>query len=135
MSEKDEPVESYFRVWKKSLDFAGRARRREFWTFILIHFIVVQVLAELDQAYVDILFEADFGLVSTLYVYIGLLPSLAVTVRRLHDTNCSGWTMFLLWVPFGMLALLILLAEDSHTGSNRYGPNPKNPVQHLAEVF
>lgn len=116
----------YVRAWKRSFDFAGRARCREFWFFMLIHVVVATVLKELDGAFLGELLGRDFGLLNSTYVSVGMLPAIAVTVRRLHDIDCSAWWMLLALVPCGVLGLLPLLISNSQRDSNRYGPNPKD---------
>jgi len=102
-------------------DFSGRARRAEYWWFWLINSVGGFALAILGVA---LLPEAGL-IVFGLWYLATLLPSLAVTVRRLHDTNKSGWTMLLGFIPFGGIVLLIFLLVDGDTGANRYGYPPK----------
>ena len=62
------------------------------------------------------------------YIYVGaiLIPSIAVAVRRLHDTNRSGWWYFISIIPIiGTIILIVFLVQDSQPGENKYGPNPK----------
>ena len=68
----------------------------------------------------------DGGLPNLLFVVAMLIPSLAVTFRRLHDSNHSGWWLLIGFVPIiGFMILLILMVQDSQAGANQYGPNPK----------
>ena len=68
----------------------------------------------------------DVGLPNLLFVVAMLIPSLAVTFRRLHDTDHSGWWLLIGFVPIiGMMILLIVMVQDSQAGANQYGPNPK----------
>ena len=106
-------------VLKKYAVFSGRARRKEYWMYTLFVTIIYIVLAVIGavakQAWIPIVF----------YVAI-LLPSLAVLVRRLHDTGRSGW-----WVLFGLvplaggITLLVFTCLDGEPGENKYGSNPK----------
>ncbi len=67
------------------------------------------------------------GPLTSIYMLAVLLPNLAVAVRRLHDTGRSGWYLLMLLIPFvGLLLFLILMAQDSHPGDNRYGADPKH---------
>jgi uncharacterized membrane protein YhaH (DUF805 family) len=102
------------------VDFSGRARRSEFWWFALF-----QCMASVCAALLDWVFNSPT--VFQILVFLGLvLPSLAVTVRRLHDTNRSGWSYFISLIPFvGGILLLIFECEDSGEDPNRYGPSPK----------
>ncbi|EYB68823.1 hypothetical protein DEIPH_ctg017orf0197 [Deinococcus phoenicis] len=116
-------------------DFRGRARRREYWMFVLINGVITLILqlpylfggaAQVAAG------ESLSGLallsllVSSLYGLAVLVPSLAVGVRRLHDTGRSGWWMLIGLIPFvGGIILLIFTVMDSQPGSNKWGPNPK----------
>jgi uncharacterized membrane protein YhaH (DUF805 family) len=116
-------MESYFRVIRKYMDFSGRADRREFWMFALCNFIVWIVFAILSK--IPIL-GFIFRIVSFLYMLAVLVPSLAVAARRLHDTNQSGFLLFIALVPFaGIVVVLILCALQGTMGDNRYGPDPR----------
>lgn len=99
--------------------FSGRARRQEYWMYTLVYFlfyIVAQVI--------DTVLTAGF---LTLILSFGLLlPSLGVTVRRLHDTGKSGWWILISVIPIvGAIVLLVFLCLDSKPGENKFGPNPK----------
>lgn len=110
----------YFEVLKKYAVFGGRARRKEYWMFVLFNFIISLVI-NLVAAFVEILFFLYY-----LYMLAILIPGIAVTVRRLHDTNRSGWWWFISVVPvIGAIILIVFLAQDSQPGENQYGPNPK----------
>lgn len=102
----------YLTVLKKYADFNGRARRKEYWMFYLINVIISIILSILGAA-------MDFSFLDTIYSVAVLVPSLAAGVRRLHDTNHSGW--FIL-VP---LYNLYLLCINGTQGENRFGPDPK----------
>jgi uncharacterized membrane protein YhaH (DUF805 family) len=102
---------------KKYADFTGRARRKEYWMFILIYFIINITLAVLGLDIIS-------GLVA-----IGLLvPSISIAARRLHDTGRSGWWQLIVLIPIiGFIVLIVFLAQDSHD-ANDYGVNPKSGV-------
>ncbi len=108
-------------VFHQYAGFTGRARRSEYWFFVLFT-VLVYVAASVVDAVLGIpLF--------TLVVALGLLvPTLAVSVRRLHDTGRSGWWMLLSLVPFGGIVLIVFDCLDSEPGPNRFGPSPKQPV-------
>jgi uncharacterized membrane protein YhaH (DUF805 family) len=115
----------YLKVLKAYAVFTGRARRKEYWMFILISVLVTAGLVVVDV--ILGLRIGNNGLLSTLYGLAVLIPALAVAVRRLHDTNRSGWWLLLVLVPFfGSLTLLVFFVLDSSPGTNRFGPNPKN---------
>lgn len=92
--------------FNKFADFNGRARRSEFWWFQLFAYLVSSVTCGIG------------GLVL-------LIPLLAVTSRRLHDTGHSGWWQLIQLVPFGVILIIIWGVQDSDPGPNEYGPNPK----------
>lgn len=73
--------------------------------------------------------EAGIGLLSGLYTLAVLIPSIAVSVRRLHDTNRSGWWLLISLVPLvGAIVLFVFLVLDSHPGEHQYGSNPKAAI-------
>jgi Predicted membrane protein len=113
----------YFEVLKKYVAFYGRARRTEFWMFVLINTIIGIVLSTLVAV------TNRFGLfvaIQYLYSLAVLLPGLGVTVRRLHDTGKSGWFILLGLIPLvGEIILIVFCAQDSQPGANTYGENPK----------
>ncbi len=116
----------YIGVLKKYAVFEGRARRAEYWYFALFNFIAGIVLAILDRTFGSISAATGVGILGTIYGLAVLIPSLAVSVRRLHDTDRSGWWLLLLFIPFiGALVILIFMVLDSTPGDNRFGPNPK----------
>jgi uncharacterized membrane protein YhaH (DUF805 family) len=109
-------------VLTKYADFSGRARRSEYWWFYLAYILASIVASLIDQAIGFPLFQIILGL--------GLLiPSLAVGVRRLHDTGRSGWWLLIGLVPLvGIIVLIVFFCTDSQPGTNKYGPSPKEPV-------
>ncbi len=127
----------------KYAQFHGRARRREFWLFVLFVFIVVSIAASVDftlglappWAYlgrpwsfgqilpVHVLYGGPFTLLTSLLLVI---PSLAVTVRRLHDSDRSGAWVFINLIPFiGGIVILLFMILDGTPGPNAYGPDPQ----------
>jgi uncharacterized membrane protein YhaH (DUF805 family) len=115
----------YLKVLKAYAVFTGRARRKEYWMFVLISVLIAIGLAVLDV--VLGLRVGGKGLLSTLYSLAVLIPALSVAVRRLHDTNRSGWWLLLGLLPVvGSLVLLVFFVLDSTPGTNRFGPNPKS---------
>ena len=117
----------YLEVWKKFAQFDGRARRSEYWYFFLFNFIVAFVLALID---VFILGGSESGFLplTILYSLAVIIPGLAVTIRRLHDIDRSGWWLLINFIPFGGIVLLIFYFMDSTPGDNEYGPNPKEKM-------
>lgn len=107
--------------------FSGRSSRREYWTFTLCVFacnLVAYTIFSIGLA-MDIGILAGIGGIVYLAISLAsLIPSLAVTVRRLHDTDRSGWAMLISIVPFGAIFLLIWLFTAGAPAANRFGPPP-----------
>ena len=102
----------YLKVLQNYATFSGRARRSEYWYFVLFNFIISIVVGLIEGA----MGTEALGVIYSLAV---LIPSLAVAVRRMHDVGKSGW--FLL-IP---IYNLILACTDGDKGDNKYGPDPK----------
>lgn len=116
----------YLGALKQYAVFKGRARRKEYWFFILFNLIASLVLTVVDFMTGTLDVELGMGLLSGLYSLAILIPSLAVTVRRLHDTDHTGWWLLIGLVPLiGAIVLLIFTLQDSKPGDNQYGANPK----------
>jgi uncharacterized membrane protein YhaH (DUF805 family) len=112
-------MEWYLKVLRQYADFTGRARRKEYWMFTLVSGIISVVLAILDNVLTT-------SLLGALYSLAVLLPSLAVGVRRLHDTGRSGWWLLIGIIPLiGWIVLIVFLATDGERQPNAYGPDPK----------
>ena len=115
----------YLAVLKKYATFTGRARRKEYWYFVLFSLIISVVLAVLDVM-LGTHYGRTGGLLGNIYGLAVLLPSLAVSARRLHDTDRSGWWLLIVLIPLiGAIVLLVFMCQDSKPGTNPYGPNPK----------
>lgn len=113
MSFKDAVVTCF----KKYVDFSGRARRSEYWYFALFTGIVEFVLGLICR---------DIPIIISLFSLATMLPTLAVTWRRLHDVNKCGAWVFISLVPIvGWILLLVWSCKDSNPGENRFGPCPK----------
>jgi uncharacterized membrane protein YhaH (DUF805 family) len=116
----------YLDVLKKYMVFDGRATRSEYWYFVLFNIIISMVLGGIDFITGTLDMETGVGLLSGLYSLFILLPMLAVSIRRLHDTGRSGWWFFIQIIPIiGTIAYLIFMVQDSQFDSNQYGVNPK----------
>lgn len=99
--------------FNKYLDFSGRAKRPEFWWFVLFCFLVSMALGMVSST------------ISGLFSLATLLPSLAVGARRLHDTDRSGWWQLIWLIPIiGWIVLLVFMAQEGESGDNQYGPVP-----------
>lgn len=114
----------YFKVLRHYATFHGRAHRREFWMFALVNIILYGVLRVMDN-----ILGWQHGGLSLIYSLLLLLPSLAVQVRRLHDTDRSWRWLLLLFIPFfGWLALLAFYSQHGTKEENRFGPEPKSDL-------
>lgn len=116
----------YLKVLKQYADFSGRARRKEYWMFVLFNMIFTIVAMILDNVLGIAMEEIGYGPLYGLYALAMLIPGLAVAVRRLHDVGKSGWMILIALIPLiGSIWLLVLMVTDSNTGENQYGQNPK----------
>lgn len=115
-------MSSYIEVLKKYAVFSGRARRREFWTFFVISTSIVVVLS-LFEAFAGIAPDARRSVLATIYQLAVLIPSIAVGVRRMHDSDHSGW-----WLLVPIVNLVYALSEGTR-GDNKHGPDPKGVHQ------
>ena len=116
---------------KNYANFSGRARRSEFWYFVLWQFIFEGALVLAASVIMALSSESNPGvtlinLVLSLFALATLLPTFAVGVRRLHDTGKSGWWMLLGLIPLGGLVVFVFQAMDGEPGANQWGPNPKS---------
>ena len=123
-------MEWYIKVLKNYAEFEGRARRKEYWMFTLVNFLIVMALQAVLFMVAGMNPESALGLLLSgilgIYSLGVFIPSLAVGVRRLHDTGRSGWWLLIGIVPvIGFIVLLVFLVQDSQAGSNQYGQNPK----------
>ena len=116
----------YLEVLKKYAVFDGRARRKEYWFFNLFNLLISIALTFIDGVTGSFDPETGLGLLSGLYTLGVFIPGIAVSVRRLHDTDRSGWWLLLFLVPvIGALVLLYFMVLDSNPERNEYGASPK----------
>ncbi|MGE5397279.1 MAG: DUF805 domain-containing protein [Chitinophagales bacterium] len=116
----------YLTVMQKYVVFDGRARRKEYWMFILFNIIFGACAMILDSLLGTSKVGGMYGIIYSLYTLAVFLPSLAVSIRRLHDVGKSGWFILIAFIPIiGAIWLLILMCTDGKPGENQYGPNPK----------
>jgi uncharacterized membrane protein YhaH (DUF805 family) len=105
---------------KRTFDASGRARRREYWAFQLVWVVALMVAAFMSAS-------SSKALVGVLAL-LGFIPAITVTIRRLHDTNRSGWWMLVMFIPLvGGLALLVLTLLPGTQGMNDYGDEWEAP--------
>lgn len=113
-------IENYKKVMRNYVGFEGRARRSEFWLFVLAVFIMQAIAGILDAVIGMGLFVALVGIVH-------FVPSLAVAARRLHDTDRSGWWLLIGLIPLiGIIVLLVFYCLEGTKGPNRFGSEPAN---------
>jgi uncharacterized membrane protein YhaH (DUF805 family) len=117
-------MDGYRTTFRRYAVFDGRAGRSEFWCFTLINAAVSLGIVIVDSIPRRTWGALAIGLVGCCFYLIVALPWLGVTIRRLHDTDRSGWWFLLELVPFGIVFLVWMLAEPGDPGSNRYGPLP-----------
>jgi uncharacterized membrane protein YhaH (DUF805 family) len=116
----------YFQALRKYAVFAGRARRKEWWMFAVIHLAIIFALKGIDVLLRVYDQDIRFGLLGGLYELAVVVPVFSVSVRRLHDTNRSGWWYFIIFIPLaGIIKFLMIMGEESQPDGNPYGPNPK----------
>lgn len=136
----------YIKVLRNYAVFEGRARRKEYWFFVLFNAIALTILGIIDSMLWGGVTESlifsfngdhtnfswrsrftdDWEILSNIYALGVLIPSIAVGIRRLHDTNHSGWWLLFVFVPIaGWLVLFIFMVTAGDTGKNRFGPDPK----------
>ena len=121
----------YINALKNYAVFTGRARRSEYWYFVLFNFVFAMAAAILDNMlHITISlapgYPGFYGYIYFAYALFALIPGLAVLIRRLHDIGKSGWFFLIVFIPIiGAIWLLVLLFKESQPGENKYGPNPK----------
>jgi len=112
----------YLEALKKYAVFGGRARRREYWIFEWGNTLILFALVVISRVAVP----KHVGVLPSLFIVAMIVPSFAGLVRRLHDTNRSGWWLLAAFVPvIGQLMILSFIVTDGQHGKNRYGPSPK----------
>ena len=130
------PFQWFTKCLRQYADFKGRARRKEFWMFVLFYQIFawlcqscLYVLNYLDEEWIIASPEPAFTIISIIYgilILSLLIPGISVNVRRLHDVGKSGWFLLVALIPIvGIIWLIILYCKDGESGLNKYGENPK----------
>ena len=105
------PIRAFAEMWTHTFDFSGRTRRTSYWGAVVVNFLVTLLLDFVPYA-------------NIIYMVVSILPGIAMSVRRLHDINWSGWWLLVALIPFGGIFVFVLLLMDS-TGANRFGDSPK----------
>lgn len=110
----------YFMAFKKYAEFTGRSRRKEYWMFYLFN-----IFAAIILAVIEVLLFGKESIITGIYILVIFLPSLALIVRRLHDTDHSGWWFFINFIPIlGPLWFFYLMCKDGDHETNRFGDDP-----------
>lgn len=111
-------MDLFFKAWKNCFNYQGRATRQEFWLFFIFNLVVYFLLTFAESLIVGITLNDRFP-IAFLYYLASMLPLYAVGIRRMHDTDHSGWFML---IP---LINLVFLITEGTRGDNIYGPDPK----------
>lgn len=122
------PIDYLRMSLKKYANASGRSRRAEYWYFnlmVCVGLILIGLIVGLVAGIFSIDTSGITDGITTVYYLAILLPSLGVTVRRLHDTGRSGWWLLLSFAPFGVFILLMFLISNGDKETNKYGDNPK----------
>ncbi|WP_196888620.1 DUF805 domain-containing protein [Aureivirga sp. CE67] len=115
----------YLKAFQQYTDFDSRVSRKEFWIFAIISASVSYILMGIDIIFSFYSQDVGLGVLSGIYSILVFIPSLAITIRRLHDIGKSGWFILLVFIPLiGAIGLFILLLLKSESGRNQYGENP-----------
>lgn len=127
-------------VFENYGNFKGRARRSEYWyyrlasTIIFLLFVILAVVIYVATDNGPLALGLGYGLLM-LYGLGTMIPSLAVSVRRMHDIGKSGWTIFVAMIPLvGPIWILVLFFTEGDRGENYYGTDPKNEIEEINEI-
>lgn len=114
-------IDWFKKCMRNYVNFSGRARRKEYWYFVLMQMILIIIAMVLDS----IIFDSGIGFFYLIAAFGLFLPGVAVTVRRLHDTNHSGWWFLISLVPLIGLALIVFLVRETEFETNKWGSPAK----------
>ena len=113
-------MEAFLSAFRQFADFNGRTSRKTFWTYFIISLLLSWVVYFADKS------MSHPGVLSLVYLLIFIVPTLSISVRRLHDTNRCGWWLLLALIPVvGPLVLLFFKASAGDASTNRFGPAPQ----------
>ena len=114
-------IDWFKKCMRNYVNFSGRARRKEYWYFVLMQMILIIIAMVIDS----IIFDSGIGFFYLIAAFGLFLPGVAVTVRRLHDTNHSGWWFLISLVPLIGLALIVFLVRETNFETNQWGSPAK----------
>jgi len=109
-------IESIQTCYKKFFDFSGRASKSEYWWFQLYNAIIYVL---------SFVFQGDLTLLFSILVIANIIPTYAAAVRRIHDSDKSGWMVLIAVIPLIGLYVIVLLLQEGSKGKNRFGTKPK----------
>lgn len=135
------PIDAFRSAFKNYVNFSGRASRGDFWWYVLAYVIGAVVLSILDRLLFGggsaemsmddgmMMYSADAGVLTSLWILANIIPSISIGARRLHDIGRSGWLQLVVLIPLlGALYLLYLYVSEGNSGENRFGPDPLGGV-------
>ena len=123
-------IQIYIKVLKQYGDFKTRSTIKEFWLFNLLSVLISLIFTVIDSS-LDFKFIGNIGILTAFYSIFIFIPSLSISVRRLHDVGKSGWTILFIVVPIvGIIWLLALFCRDTMPERNKWGENPTLRVSH-----
>ena len=106
----------------KTVDMNGRASRSEFWFFILFSFLGGIITFIVDVGILGYSIDSEYSPINSIFSIVLLIPTIAVSCRRLHDTNKSGWWQLIYFTIIGGILLIIWFAFEGEKKKNRFGP-------------
>ncbi|WP_372761101.1 DUF805 domain-containing protein [Pseudoalteromonas sp.] len=119
-------MDHYLEAFRRYADFNGRIRRKAYWMFVLFNILFSFICGVLDAA-------LGTAVIGSIYSIVLFVPSISAAARRLHDTGRSGWWQLMWLVPIiGWIVMLVFLVQDSQSGENDFGANPKEGAVHTA---
>jgi uncharacterized membrane protein YhaH (DUF805 family) len=117
----------FLMAWSRAADFSGRSRRSEYWYFQLFNFFAAIVVCIFGYLFSSPDSMGNLAIFCCIYSLVSFVPSLSVTVRRLHDIGKNGWWYLISFIPLiGAIILLVFMVTDGDPGWNEYGHNPKS---------
>lgn len=124
----------YIKAFENYFNFKGRARRKEFWFFVLFQLIILILIYIIQfvlfyEFFDEIEKKYDAYILLEFFILITLIPFLSVTVRRLHDTGSSGFWLIALFIPIISVVPLAYLLIKGNGETNKFGENPKRVIQ------
>jgi len=118
-------MNGYTTAMRRYVEFSGRSSRSEFWLYTLVYVIIYLVAAVIDAFVFGMNVMQHIGIVTGIVALVHFIPSLAVSIRRLHDTDRSGWWLLIVFVPLiGAIWLVVLYCFSGTPGTNRFGSEP-----------